>query len=227
MAECVCDAVAEFWSEFLHGRCWVGHGETLFPPELAAHGGERIGEGWAALAIPSAGRDSLACLRRELCCEQGDQGEQPQQAGRRAGDGLVRPLALRFHPEVVAHLAEGDLELPALDKPAQDLHGILGGVGAQQSLRIKAAKRIAHQHPADARKPFGFAAGTTGIPLWRQTAVAVLISTMRSPPPYQPVTVTHSHGVAGSASTADRVAKRLPLVGGRPVVPGRRGGAGS
>jgi len=62
---------------------------------------------------------------------------------------LYRPLALRLHPEVVAHLAERGLQLPALDKPAQDLHGILGGVGAQQGLRVEVAKGITHQHPAD------------------------------------------------------------------------------
>lgn len=72
-----------------------------------------------------------------------------EQAGRCACDGLVRPLALRFHPEVVAHLAERDFQLPALNEPAQDLHRILGEVGAQQSLRLEPTKGIAHQHPAD------------------------------------------------------------------------------
>jgi len=127
----------------------VRHGETLFPPELAAHDGERVGEGWAAFAIPCTGRDSLACLRRKLRGQQGDQEEQAEQAGRRACDGLVRPLALRLHPEVVAHLAERDFQLPALNKPAQDLHGILGSIGAQQGLRLEPAEGIAHQHPTD------------------------------------------------------------------------------
>jgi len=82
-------------------------------------------------------------------------------------------LALRFHPEVVAHLAERDFQLPALNKPAQDLHGILGSIGAQQSLRLEPAEGIAHQplhsHSTRyARGTFGCSAqriGTTGIPL--------------------------------------------------------------
>ena len=106
MAERVGDAFAECRSELLHVRCGVGHGVTLLAPELAAHGGKRIGEGKAALAMPRADRDSLARLRRKLRGQQGDQGEQAEQAGRRACDGLVRPLALRLHSEVVANLAE-------------------------------------------------------------------------------------------------------------------------
>lgn len=176
--------------------------------------------------MPRTGRDSLACLRRKLRGQQRNQRERAEQAGRRACDGLVRPLALRFYPKVVAHRAERDFQLPALNKAAQDLHRILGSIGAQQSLRLELAEGIAHQHPTDPRKPFGFTAGTMSIPLWRQTAVAVLISTTCSPPLYQPVTVTHSYGVVGPASTADRVARRLPLVRGRPLVPGRRGGTG-
>ena len=45
---------------------------------------------------------------------------------------------------------------------------------------------------------------TLGIPLWRRTAAAVLISMARSPPPYQPSAVTCSHGVVGSVSASDR-----------------------
>ncbi len=47
-----------------------------------------------------------------------------------------------------ARLLEGDLHLPALDKPAQDLLGARRRVGAEQSLRGERAQGIADQHPA-------------------------------------------------------------------------------
>jgi hypothetical protein len=39
---------------------------------------------------------------------------------------------------VVADLAEGDFQLPALDEPADDLQWLLRRVGAEQGLRIEA-----------------------------------------------------------------------------------------
>jgi hypothetical protein len=55
--------------------------------------------------------------RSEQCHDR----EQGEQAGRGAGDGAVRPLTLGLDAEMVAHLAEGDLHLPALDKPSHEL----------------------------------------------------------------------------------------------------------
>ena len=63
-----------------------------------------------------------------------------------------------------------------------------------------------------------------GIPPLRQTAVAVLISTLRLPPPYQPGTMMRSQCVFGSVSTLEKLARRLPVVRERSFVPGRRGG---
>ena len=118
-------------------------------PDLPADGGERVGEGWTLLAIPGAGGCGAAGLGCELGCQQGDEGEQAEQAGRGAGDGRVRPLALRFDPEVVAHLAERGLHLPALDEPAQHLHGVLNQISAEQGLCVELAERVADQHPPD------------------------------------------------------------------------------
>ena len=40
----------------------------------------------------------------ESAAEQGSEGEQAQQAGRGAGDGAIRPLALGLEPEMIARL---------------------------------------------------------------------------------------------------------------------------
>ena len=65
---------------------------------------------------------------------------------------VVRPHrprpALGLDAEMVAHLAEGDLHLPALDEPAHDLQRIASGIGAEQGLRVEALLRIAQQHPS-------------------------------------------------------------------------------
>src|SRR4051794_22216425 len=131
VAECVGDAVEQRWSEFLHLWRDLGRDETLFPPDLAADSGERVGEGWALLAIPSSRRDRQTLLEAEPGGQERDQGEQSKQAGRGAGDGQVRPLALGLNAEVVTHVPEGDFHLPALDEPGQDLIRSGGEVGEE------------------------------------------------------------------------------------------------
>src|SRR3954467_528751 len=131
VAECVGDAVEQRWSEFLFLWRDLGREETLFPPDLAADGGERVGEGWALLAIPSSRRDRQTLLEAEPGGQERDQGEQPKQTRRRTGDGQVRPLALGLDAEVVTHVPEGDFHLPALDEPGEDLQRIAGEVGTE------------------------------------------------------------------------------------------------
>src|SRR3954471_1534378 len=65
VAECVGDAVEQRGSEFLHLWRALGREETLLPPDLAADSGERVGEGWALLAIPSSRRDRQTRLEAE------------------------------------------------------------------------------------------------------------------------------------------------------------------
>ena len=67
-------------------------------PVTPADCGERVGQGWVLLAIPSAGRNSVAGMRRRLFLQQGDEREQAEQAGRGSRhnariDGL-HPIAL-------------------------------------------------------------------------------------------------------------------------------------
>src|SRR5215218_10270719 len=126
MAEGIGDALAEGWREFCGVGGLPGHDETLLTPDRTPYCGEAVGKGRPRLVVPGAGRDLEPGTAGEARGQQGDDREQAEQAGRGAGDRLVRPLPLGLDAEVVTHLAEGDLQLPALHKPADDLHGILG-----------------------------------------------------------------------------------------------------
>src|SRR5690349_4536233 len=53
-----------------------------------------------------------------------DEGEQAEQGGGGAGDGLIGPLALGLDAEVATDLGEGDFGAPAASKPAQDIKRI-------------------------------------------------------------------------------------------------------
>jgi hypothetical protein len=154
VAESVCYAISQSAREFLHVRDFAGDRETLRLPDFLAHGGQRIGKGRLLRAIPSSGPDRAAGARRKLLGEQRHQGKQAQQAGRGVGDGFVGPLALALEAEAIAHLAEGDLDRPALHEPTDHAQRVLHRVGAQKRLRLELALRIAQQHPAD-RGPEG------------------------------------------------------------------------
>src|SRR5215208_220788 len=78
-----------------------------------------------------------------------DEGEQAEQGGGGAGDGLIGPLALGFDAEMATDLGEGDLGAPAANKPAQDVERIGREVGAQKRLRAELILAVAHQHVAD------------------------------------------------------------------------------
>src|SRR4051795_12376731 len=245
VAECVGDAVEQRGSEFLHLWRDLGREETLFPPDLAADSGERVGEGRALLAIPSSRRDRQTRLEAEPGGHERDQGEQPEQTRHGARDRLVRPLALGLDAEVVTHVPEGDFHLPALDEPGQDLQRIAGEVGAEEGLWVEAALGVSEEHPADRHggPPSMVPNGGGGVDL--DGALAPAIPTrhrdalpLRSrvdqrrgearqalaPPP---APGAPCHCVAVSISAPERLARRWPLVRGRPRVPGLRGGAGS
>src|SRR3712207_499368 len=78
-----------------------------------------------------------------------DEGEQAEQGGGGARDGLIGPLALGFDAEVATDLGEGDLGAPAANKPAQDIEWIGREIGAQEGLRAELIFAVAHQHVAD------------------------------------------------------------------------------
>jgi len=68
---------------------------------------------------------------------------------------------------------------------------------------------------------------TGGSPLGCQTAGAAAPSTVRGPVSYHGPTVRAVPVVRGSTATAARVGGRAPVRRGRPIWPGRRGGAGA
>src|SRR5215211_3330468 len=78
-----------------------------------------------------------------------DEGEQAEQGGGGAGDGLIGPLALGLDAEVATDLGEGDLGTPAANEPAQDIERIGCEIGAQEGLRTELILAVAHQHVAD------------------------------------------------------------------------------
>src|SRR5215212_5791425 len=149
MAERVGNAVAERGVGFSPLGLAPREEQTLLAPELPPDSGKSVGEGRARLAVPSVDTDGRAGATVEACRKQGHDREQREQAGRRAGNRPIRPLALGLDAEMVAHFAEGDFHLPALDEPADDLQRLASGIGAQQGLRVEAMLRIAQQHPTD------------------------------------------------------------------------------
>src|SRR4051812_50025403 len=123
------DAVAEGGAEFRRLGGVPGREETLLAPELPSDRGERVGEGGPLLAVPGGGRDLEPGVAAEAGGEQGHDGEQAGQAGRGAGDRLVRPLPLGLGAEVVADLSGGGLPPPPPREPAGELQRVLPGGG--------------------------------------------------------------------------------------------------
>ena len=74
-------------------------------------------------------------MTAETVGQQGHDGKQAEQAGRGAGNRLVRPLPLGLDAEVVTDLSECDLQLPALREPAEDLQRLLRKVDTAGEMR--------------------------------------------------------------------------------------------
>ncbi len=155
-----------------------------------------------------------------------DEGEEAEQGRRGSGDGEVGPLALRLDAEVGARLFE---------EPAPAKAGV---TSTSHRLTNQASMASAVTSGSVARKAWGLSSpvgsrtiihriGRGGRPPWYQIAVPVAVSMARSRFPYQSGTLWGCHTVAASASTAVSLGRRLPLRGGRPRVPLRRGGAGA
>jgi hypothetical protein len=75
--------------------------------------------------------------------------EQARQQRCGALNGFGRPLTLGFDAEMAAGFFEGDFQLPAHDKPLDDLLGSSGLVSTQQTHRFILPQRVTDQDPAD------------------------------------------------------------------------------
>jgi hypothetical protein len=65
-------------------------------PQLKANNRQGIRESRQQLVVPCGLSDGQLSLRNRPICQQSHEREQPQQARRGAGNGLVGPLALRL-----------------------------------------------------------------------------------------------------------------------------------
>ena len=148
---------------------------------MASHQGDGVDGSRRWFVVPSGPAPNAGPLLLQRVGGQDGKGEEAQQYGRGAGDGKVGPLALGLHTEVGAHLLKGDFQLPAQDKPFQDLGWVRRRISAEQSLGSKA--------------PWGSRASTQqmvtgGLPERYQTAVCEVSSTMRVVPSYQDTAAT-------------------------------------
>jgi hypothetical protein len=118
-------------------------------PEMPTNQGQTVREGWLGFVIPCRYRHRDLLVLAQLQGQHGHQREQCQQDGNGAGDGLVRPLALGFQPEVRAGLFKGHLHRPAHHDPLQDLHGHGLQVGTEKRLHPQLPLRVAHDDKAN------------------------------------------------------------------------------
>jgi len=88
-------------------------------------------------------------MSRQGMREQSDDREQPKQGRSRASNGQIRPLPLRFDPEMRADFVKRHFHLPALHEPGHYLCRGQRQICTQQCLRAEFILRVPNQHPAD------------------------------------------------------------------------------
>ncbi len=69
-------------------------------PEIVAHQSEGVAEGGAWLGVPGSTTDGAGLPLKQLVGQQGDQGEEAEEGGGGASNGLVRPLTLALDPQM-------------------------------------------------------------------------------------------------------------------------------
>jgi hypothetical protein len=79
-------------------------------PAMRPYQGQTVGEGRRAVAIPGRDRHRDMTTLAQPQRQHGGDGEQDQQDQGCTGDGLVRPLALRLHPERRPGLRKGHFD---------------------------------------------------------------------------------------------------------------------
>ena len=69
---------------------------------------------------------------QDVMSKERNQGKESEQGRSRAQNGQVRPLALGLDAQVRSRFLKGDLQLPAQDKPFEDLGWGGAQIGAEQ-----------------------------------------------------------------------------------------------
>src|ERR1700752_30106 len=118
-------------------------------PEMLAYQTQAIRECGLSFVIPGGHRHRDLTIMAQLQGQKGDEREQAQQDWSGPRNGMVRPLALGFQPELSPTLFNGDRNGPAHDHPLQDLHR--GGlqVSTEERLHPQLSLWVTHQHKAD------------------------------------------------------------------------------
>src|SRR5436305_9151953 len=65
-------------------------------PQVVAYQSKRVAEGRQRLGVPGGAADGAGLVAQQAVRPQGDEGEEPEEGWRGAGDGFVTPLALRL-----------------------------------------------------------------------------------------------------------------------------------
>ena len=157
---------------------------------------------------------------------QGDPGEEPHDGWRCTGNGSVRSLALGLDPQVSPRLLKGELQLPAQDKPFQDLGRVRRWVGTEQGLCGVSPVGVPDQYPAQGRGRPARAIQHRGMGVVSSTVRVVAVAPVhRGGGPGQPGMgrwVSSASAGVGLLAEADRSG---PSGRAPPVHKGRRPGA--
>src|SRR5262249_30652211 len=83
---------------------------------------------------------------------QADKSKQPEESWCRASNRLVRPLPLGFPAQVPAPFFKGHFDIPAQDKPLDNLGRLQREGGTEEGTGWHVALRIHHQNPTDGER---------------------------------------------------------------------------
>ncbi len=137
--------------------------------------------------------------------------------GRGALDGAIRPLPRRFEAQMGATLLAGGCNAPAFDELVHHGAGLIVAAGRDVGTWLQTPCRIAHEYPAEGQHGL---ANPSPIRQFRWSRPA-------DGGRWSQRTRTRGQGVWASLSPCLSCGSRAPLTRGRPLVPGRRGGAGT
>lgn len=122
--------------------------KNLLLPELTTDHREGVHKRGVALLVPGGRAGGSSRSREAFRREERHQRAEAEERRGGAPDGSVGPLALGLQAELAAGFRKGDLELPALHKPGEDLGGRQVESGRQERLWLELAVRITDQDPA-------------------------------------------------------------------------------